>query len=283
MQTSFFSAWLGLFIVAIVAMAGCAPSTERALGPGPTVGDDAGDDAPASTPVDTPSEDPPVDDSAEDASSATPSVDEASAPTGDKSALGADDAGPDDASADDDGPPDGACTDPLSPGDLLIDELMIESVAGTGDYGEWLEVANAKGCAVDLRGLHGECPKASKVVTVDVSDDVWVPAGGFFVIADSVDPSVNHDLPGTVLGWLGSPGDVLRNDGTTITLSVTGTVIDTLTFPKLTLTVGASVEFPSDCDAGERSDFSKWQTATSSWFPGFYGTPGAVNDDVSCQ
>jgi hypothetical protein len=278
MQTLSFSAWISLCFIAMA----CAPAVARALGPAPTLGDDAGDDAAASTPADTPpSNDPPADDSAGDASPTAPAS-EAGVPSGDKSALGDDDASGDDATGDD-GPPQGACTDPLSPGDLVIDELMIESVAGTGDYGEWLEVANAAGCAVNLRGLHGECPKASKVVTVDVSDDVWVPAGGFFVIADSVDPSVNHDLPGTVLGWLGSPGDVLRNDGTTITLSVTGTVIDTLTFPKLTLTVGASLEFPSDCDAGDRGDFSKWQTATSSWFPGFYGTPGAINDDVSCQ
>jgi hypothetical protein len=120
-------------------------------------------------------------------------------------------------------------------------------------------------------------------VTFDVSDDTWIPPHGFFVVADSVDPSVNHDLPGVVIGWLGSPGDVLRNDGTTITLSVAGTVIDTLTFPKLTLTVGASMEFPSDCDPAERTDFSRWQTATASWFPGFYGTPNAINGDVSCQ
>src|SRR5437868_4642485 len=33
----------------------------------------------------------------------------------------------------------GACARPLGPGDLVIDELMIASVAGAGDHGEWLE------------------------------------------------------------------------------------------------------------------------------------------------
>jgi len=195
----------------------------------------------------------------------------------------ADEASSDDAAPSDDTTPADACPAPLAPGNLLIDELMIESVAGTGDYGEWLEVANLLDCAIDLRGLHGECPHGAKVVTFDVGDDVWIPAHGFFVVADSVDPSINHDLPGVVIGWLGSPGDVLRNDGTTVTLSLAGTAIDTLTYPELTLTVGASREFPSACDPSQRGDFTLWQPATASWFPGFYGTPGAPNSDVSCQ
>ena len=179
--------------------------------------------------------------------------------------------------------PDGACPFPLAPGALLIDELLIESVAGTGDYGEWVEVKSNRSCAVDLRGLHGECPKGAKVVTVDVVDDVWLPAGGSFVLADSVDPVQNHYLPGTVVGWRGQPGDVLRNKGTTVTLSLAGTVIDTLTYPALALTVGASLEFPGDCDAGERADFTRWKTAEASWFPGFRGTPNAPNSDVACE
>jgi len=177
--------------------------------------------------------------------------------------------------------PVGACTDPPGPGSLMIDELMIESVSGTGDYGEWIEVKSTLDCTVNLRGLHGDCPRGAKVATFDINDDLWLPAGATFVIADSTDPAINHRLPGTLVPWFGQPGDVLRNKGTTVTLSIAGVVIDTVTYPALSLTVGASLAFPSDCDGG-RGDWTVWQTSVSSWFPGFFGTPNAPNDDIQC-
>jgi hypothetical protein len=179
-------------------------------------------------------------------------------------------------------PPDGACAAPLAAGDLVIDELMIESVAGTGDYGEWLEVRSTLPCAIDLRGLHGECPSGAKVRTFDVNDDVWLAAGSTFVVADSVDPAIDHDLPGTVIAWAGQPGDVLRNKGGTVSLLVQDVLIDSVTYPALKLVVGASVAFPADCPLERRSDWTVWQASAASWFPGFRGTPNAPNVDVSC-
>jgi hypothetical protein len=180
------------------------------------------------------------------------------------------------------GPPIGACPQPLAPGDLMIDELMIESVAGAGDYGEWLEVKSNVDCLADLRGLHGECPRGAKVATFDVASDVWLPPRGTFVVADSSDPAINHDLPGVVIAWFGQPGDVLRNKGTTITLSLSASLLDTVTYPALSLAVGNSVAFPSDCDPSLRSDFTNWLPSNASWFPGFLGTPNAPNADVVC-
>jgi hypothetical protein len=178
--------------------------------------------------------------------------------------------------------PDDACDGGLSPGQLIIDELMIESVAGTGDDGEWLEVANAAGCAVDLRGLHAECPRGSKVATLDISSDEWLAPGALFVVADSTTPAINHYLPGLVYAWAGHPSDVLRNQGATISLMSGDTVIDSVTYPKLPLSVGASLAFPGDCDAGARDDWTEWQTSQATYFPGFLGTPNGPNDDVQC-
>jgi hypothetical protein len=178
--------------------------------------------------------------------------------------------------------PDGACTEPLAPGDLQIEELMIESVAGAGDDGEWLEVKSLRACATNLRGLHGECPRGAKVSSFDVTDDRWIPPGGTFLVADSSNPTVDHSLPEPIVVWSGHVGDVLRNKGSTITLSLSGTRIDALTYPALALAVGDSVAFPSDCDAGARDDFTKWQRSSASWFPGFLGSPNSPNADVHC-
>lgn len=176
----------------------------------------------------------------------------------------------------------GVCPGPLAPGDLVIDELMIESVAGAGDHGEWLEIRSVLPCALDLRGLHGNCPSGGKVRTFVIGQDVWIPGLGTFIVADSTVAAINHNLPGTVVAWSGQPGDVLRNKGDTVTLLSSGAVIDSLTYPSMPLTVGASLEFASDCAANRRSDWTAWQPAAASFFPGFYGTPNGPNDDVQC-
>jgi hypothetical protein len=176
----------------------------------------------------------------------------------------------------------GVCQGPLAPGDLVIDELMIESVAGAGDHGEWLEVESTVGCALDLRGLHGNAPSGNKVRTFDIGDDLWIPAFGTFIVADSSVPAINHDLPGPVAVWYGQPGDVLRNKGGTVTLQYAGLLIDSVTYPSMTLTAGGSLAFPHDCDPSRRSDWTAWQPSTASWFPGFYGTPNAPNTDIQC-
>jgi hypothetical protein len=188
----------------------------------------------------------------------------------------------DDASAPMDAGVDGDCTQPLGEGDLLIDELMIESVAGAGDDGEWLEVTSTVGCAINLRGLHGDCPVGAKVHTFDVTEDVWLPPGGSFIIADSQDPAVNHDLPGLVLAWSGQPGDVLRNLGGTVTLSANDELIVSLTWPDWKVAVGVSMALPADCPPSDAGDVDPWERSIWSWFPGFYGTPNAPNVDVPC-
>ena len=177
---------------------------------------------------------------------------------------------------------DAGCTAPLAAGSLAIDELMIESVAGTGDYGEWVEVENSLACAVNLRGLHGECATGATVHTFDVTGNVWIPAGGTFLVADSSDPAINHYLPGTLVVWTGQPGDVLRNEGGTVTLMWNGSLVDTVTYPSRKLVVGASIAFPSNCMPTQITDWTTWQTSISSWFPGFDGTPNAPNTDVTC-
>jgi hypothetical protein len=176
----------------------------------------------------------------------------------------------------------GVCTRPLATGDLMIVELMIESTSGTGDHGEWIEVESSLRCAVNINGLSGNCPTGAKVNTFEVSGDLWIPPLGTFVIADSTDPAVNHLLPGIVIPWSAQPGDVLRNEGATVTLLMSGGIVDSVTYPDMKLTPGVSVAFPSDCPATLRPQWTAWQSSTSSWFPAFRGTPNAANDDVHC-
>jgi len=257
-------------LASLLFLLACSPGQEQGL-PGASSGSDA---ALASLTGDYEGDDEAsVEDPTWDGGSSF--VDEASAPSAWDASTGSSvppfDAGPE-----------GACAAPPGPGDLIIDELMIESVAGTGDYGQWFEVTSTLPCAVNLRGLQGQCAAGAKVRTFDVAEDTWIPAGGTFLVADSADPVINHDLPGALIPWSGQPGDVLRKAGGTVTLLSGDAIVDSLTWPKLTLTPGTSIEFPPDCDPSQRTDFSVWQPSVSSWFPAFYGTPNAPNVDVEC-
>jgi hypothetical protein len=101
-------------------------------------------------------------------------------------------------------------------------------------------------------------------------------------VADSSDPAVNHSLPGVVVTWSGTAGDVLRNAGATVTLLNGDVIIDSVTYPNLKLTPGVSTSFPSDCARSLRPEWTSWQSSTASWFPAFRGTPNAPNVDVQC-
>ena len=142
--------------------------------------------------------------------------------------------------------------------------------------------SRARDCALDLRGLAGQCPDGAKVISFTVDDDVWIPPRGTFLVADSSDPGLNHDLPGTVIAWSGKAGDVLRNEGATVTLLFGSAIVDSVTYPSLKLTPGVSIAFPSDCPPAVRNVWTNWQDSTGSWFPAFRGTPNARNSDVHC-
>jgi hypothetical protein len=177
-----------------------------------------------------------------------------------------------------------ACPGTLAPGDLIIDELMIASQAGVGDHGEWVEVANTRGCALDLNGLFAQVPHGKGSTTASITTDLWLPSHGFFLIADSSEPAENHSLPGMLVTWeSGTSSDVLKNSGDTITLYTANATIDVLTYPaSAKLVDGASMAFPANCDPSLRAAFGNWQPSVTSWTPGFFGTPSAANTDVTC-
>jgi hypothetical protein len=178
-------------------------------------------------------------------------------------------------------PPD-ACPNPLGAGDLAIVELMIESASGAGDGGEWIEIQSTHpDCSVNLNGLHAAV--TSSGATLDVTSDLWIPANGIFVIADSTDPAVNNNLPSPIVfPWAGTTADVLENSGDTVTLTGGGATVDALTYPAFVLYVGVSISFPADCAWSDRSSWARWSYSANVWTSGFEGTPNADNTDVTC-
>jgi len=175
-----------------------------------------------------------------------------------------------------------ACASPLALGDLVFDEVMIATEPGSDDRGQWLEVKSTRACTIDLLGLHATALHGQSFRTLDVTVDTWLPAGAFFLIADTTDPTENNALPGLVLAWAGSPADAIHKTSDVITLSVSGVTLDTLTYPDKTRPEATSLAFPAGCAPGLRAAFANWLPSTHSWAPGLYGTPGAPNTDVMC-
>jgi hypothetical protein len=187
-----------------------------------------------------------------------------------------------------DGGADGAtvktfCAGPLKAGDLAVVEIMISSRAGSGDDGEWVEIQSTRDCWLDLKGLTIESPRGQAAPDVaKITTAFELAPNDTFVVADSLDPVKNHNIPGRVLAFGNT--DVLKNDGDSIIIkSAAGVAIDTLTYPAFNnLTPGRALSFPVDCAWSDRASWPRWSLTFNEWRPGFKGTPNTDNDDVAC-
>ena len=173
------------------------------------------------------------------------------------------------------------CPGPLAKGDLAIVEMMITSVSGSGDRGEWVEIQSTRDCVLNIKGLRVESPRGAEFDFVEVTEDMLVQPNGTFVVADTIVDSMNNKLPGVVLSWIGT--DTLKNDGDSVTVKAGTTVIDQLTYGSWGSTFpGRSVSFSVDCTWPERSDWDRWTWSTNAWTTGFMGTPNTDNSDIAC-
>jgi hypothetical protein len=173
------------------------------------------------------------------------------------------------------------CTGALAVGDVIITELMIAARAGAADDGEWIEVTSTRDCWLKMKGVSIESPRGAVADSVNIDEDFDLAPHDTFLVADSLDPAVNHALPGKVFAW--GTTDVLKNSGDTVSVKSGATVIDTLTYPAFSnLTPGRSIAFPDDCMPGDRADWQRWSLTFDSWTDGFEGTPNATNADVAC-
>jgi hypothetical protein len=174
------------------------------------------------------------------------------------------------------------CDGGLAVGDLNITEMMISSITGSGDSGEWVEITSTRDCWLALKGVSVSSPRGtgSDTATFDVAYDL--APGATFIVADTADSTKNNGLPGHVLSW--NSTDVLKNGGDTISVKLGDTVIDIVTYPDLTtVTPGTSLAFPVNCAGAERTDWVEWKPSTATYGTDFHGTPNASNTDIACE
>lgn len=174
------------------------------------------------------------------------------------------------------------CSGPLAPEDVKVVELMIASQSGAGDRGEWIELQSTRPCTLNLKGLRVESPRGTGVDKAEITTDYLLAPNGIFVVAASSSAQDNHSVGNVAAAF--NATDVLKNDGDTITVYAgVSTVIDTLTYPKFTLSIGRSVAFPWDCAWSDRSSWARWSWSFNKWNGAYQGTPNDDNFDVACH
>ncbi len=169
----------------------------------------------------------------------------------------------------------------LSPGDLLlgelvIDEVMTDTAAVDDQYGQWFELYNASPFTVNLEGL-----------LVRVDDEVYhvttafeLSSEGYAVIATDADTTLNGGVDVDV-EWPAGPTYQLSITEGELSIENDSTILDGIAwrsdngFPELT---GASMSLdPTHQNALDNDDGTNWCAATMTFGDGDYGTPGTKN------
>ncbi len=165
-----------------------------------------------------------------------------------------------------------ACVAVLAPGDVVINELMIDGTSRPGGREQWIELLNTTDEPVDLSGLRLETEETEVLVP-------WgsvVGAGDFFF-------ATYDDLAGGGAGDLWFFDELIfAVDGDTLTLRLADTVVDTVDFsagsPPWPYAAGVSMQ--RRAPTADASTPAAWCAAVTSYSSAGVtnqGTPAATN------
>ncbi len=176
-------------------------------------------------------------------------------------------------------------------GDLIFTEMMVNPDAVADEDGEWVELYNTAGYAIDLAGYSFHDDGSDDW---EFEDSIVVEPGAYVVLCANADPDVNGGV--TCDGWFyrnpmgekpptGSGGGVaIANNDDELTLtSPTGVDIDHFDYNDTDSDpIEAGMSFglsPDHLDGIENDDVGNWCVQTTV-LPGVAepGTPGEAND-----
>ncbi len=171
----------------------------------------------------------------------------------------------------------------LKSGDLVISELMVDASAVKDEVGEWVEIFNPGGNAVDLAGLWLKDAKGNKQQIAPPAKVLMLEAGKYAVVGANGDVKLNG---GVTLAWVWT-GLTLPNGGGAFTIAAGKTDLDLVSYtPGLggwpSVKAGATLQLQSDKLTAVANDAgSAWCHPTSTFGAGDKGTPGAANEACS--
>jgi len=175
----------------------------------------------------------------------------------------------------------GLCTgigQAANPGDVIINEVMQDPVAVGDSQGEWFELYNNTGQAIDINGWVIR-DDAANVHAIDHGGPLIIAAKGYLVLGNNTDQMTNG---GYQCDYEYS-GITLSNSDDEIVLEENGTEIDRINYdggPIWPHPSGASMAWLGP--PGENNDGSRWVIeGVVNYGDGDWGTPGMKNTDSS--
>ncbi len=180
--------------------------------------------------------------------------------------------------------PTGAPPEPaaISPGDLVITELMINPAKVSDDLGEWIEIRNLSAQPIDLNGLVLSEDDAFDEHTIHHCKPLTVAAGGVLVVGSSTDKSKNGGAD-VAYAWKGYSLNNLKDsvilearykDGNKVKIDRVGW--DTTW--QINKLAGLAMALDATQTTAEGNDaLANWCPATEPMASGDKGTPGTVN------
>ena len=162
-----------------------------------------------------------------------------------------------------------------SAGAVIITEIMKNPAAVGDGSGEWFEVYNTTGAAIDMNGWTIKDDGANSHV---IGASLVVPAGGYAVLGNNADSGTNG---GVTVNYEYS-GFSLGNGADEVVLVCSGSEIDRVNYNDADFPddPGASLTLnPTKFNATDNDDGANWCSATTAYGDGDLGTPGAANDN----
>jgi hypothetical protein len=164
----------------------------------------------------------------------------------------------------------------LAPGDLIITEVRGPQTPADAINGEWVELFNASGRALDLIGTHLRFRRkdGSSEVSVFVRENLTVGAGDYVVLGlflnDATRPShVNYGFAGDFTeDWLMAAA---------IDIETCGTFVERATYDALPKQGTFSLTGAIPPDRNTNDDLANWCTNATPAGTAFPGTPQQAN------
>jgi len=156
---------------------------------------------------------------------------------------------------------------------VVISELMINPKASGDTEGEWIELHNLGGTAVDLNGWTLKDTGADLHVIANGAP-LMLPAGGYLVLGRSSTKTTNG---GVTVQYVYKDFLLANTSDEVILTDKSGATIDSVTYSgSWTIPDGASLSLKNT--AGDHNNPASWCAESSAWSgsAGDKGTPGAA-------
>ena len=161
-------------------------------------------------------------------------------------------------------------------GDIVITEIFPDPDFVSDDFGEWFEFYSLADTDFHLNGLEiGKSLEEPAEDSIAYPECITLSPGAYAVVANSMDPTVNGDVPAEVIVW--ETNISLTNAMGTLWLGLEGVPLDVATWDG---SAGESQQLDPDSFTPDANDMlGNWCDATELFNAEDSGTPGAANSE----